>query len=190
MSQIPPPLPTPTLAYATPVEPLANAAWRRAGQLIVPVRSQLPPVCVKCNAPEAKRYTNDVYWHEPWVYVLILPGILIYAIVSLAIRKKATYECGLCTTHARRRLRHILVIWIFVGFGALIAVLGGMAAADVFGRENDQFALLIPGGLFVIVGAGVYAVMALPILRPKKIDDQYAYLTGAHPSFLDQLPEA
>src|SRR5688572_23321251 len=53
--------------------------------------------CVKCNAPTGpERLKRVLYWHHPAVYLLIIPGILFYAIAALIARKKAIVHLPLC----------------------------------------------------------------------------------------------
>lgn len=188
----PPPLPPQPLSYATPVQPMvATAAWRRGDQLITTRTISLPDACVRCNQPGVKRFRKDLYWHEPWIYLLILPGLLIYAICAIALRKKATVECSLCPAHAKKRMTRILITWLIVLAAIGCWVLAAMGMNDAFGRAyRDMSALFIPLGILVVIGAAVYAAIVLPILKPKKIDEQYAYLKGAGPEFLAKFAEA
>ncbi len=59
------------------------------------------------------------------MYLLILIGILFYAIVALIVRKKTEHAAALCPAHVRRRNRFVLGAFaaFFAGlFGARIRV--------------------------------------------------------------------
>ena len=89
------------------------AVWRD-GNAVVAVRDRaFPPRCVKCNAPVQKQemHARSFYWHTPWLYLLILLNILIYAIVAMAVRKKTRHDVALCAQHLRRRRIFIAIGW-------------------------------------------------------------------------------
>lgn len=196
MNQNPPPLPQsepqPVLAYATPMsQPTGLAAWRRGTLLLTSRNVQLPPSCVKCNRPEVKRYRKDVYWHEPLLYLTILAGLLVYLIVALIVRKKATYTCGLCEEHAKARSTHVLVIWLILALGLVGFVVGIAGVAEAFGRNMEHvFGWFIPLGILMMIGSGIYAAITMPLLKPKKVDDHYAHYAGCGDEFLGKFPEA
>ena len=199
MSPTPPPLPPlpqqppqPVLAYASPAsQPTGLAIWRR-GNLLLTVRDiHLPPTCIKCNRPEVKRIRKDVYWHEQWLYLTILAGILVYAILALVLRKKATYSCGLCEEHAQKRRLHVIITWVFVGVGVLALFLGFTGVSGAFGRElEDTLVWFLPLGFLLLVTGALYSVFTLPLLKPKRVDEQYAQYAGCDEAYLRQFPEA
>lgn len=196
MSGMPPPLPQhqpqPVLAYAAPAsQPTGLAIWRRGDQLLTVRDIHLPPTCVKCNRPEAKRIRKDVYWHEQWLYLTILAGVLVYAILALVLRKKATYSCGLCEEHARRRSINILVTWLIVGAGVVSLFLGFTGVSGAWGSHlEDTLVWFIPLGFLLLVVGALYSVFTLPVLKPKRVDEHYAHYVGCDDTFLRQFPEA
>ena len=86
-----PTAPVAVLPYASPAAAggyYPDGAWREGNVLIVRKNVALPPRCVKCGAPaEGPLMKRTYYWHDPILYILILAGILIYAIVALIVRK-------------------------------------------------------------------------------------------------------
>src|SRR5436309_2493776 len=71
--------------------------WRSGPLLVMSQGARLPDRCVKCNAPaNGQRLTRKLYWHSPYLYLLILLNLLIYALVAIFVRKKARVEIGLC----------------------------------------------------------------------------------------------
>ena len=155
----------------------ANGNLFRDGKLLVARDgAPFPDRCVRCNGPaEGYRLKKTFYWHPPGWYVLIFASVLIYAVVAMIIRKKATFELSLCRRHRRRR-----VFLIGVGLGIPVLVLIGWIAtgSDVMG----------PMLLIAVLVGSVAAVVGAQTMTPKKIADGYAHLKGAHPEFLSRLP--
>ncbi len=56
----------------------------RLGDLVVvPIGSDLPPRCIVCNAPaKTPVKKSNLYWHTPWLYLLLLFNLIVYAIVA------------------------------------------------------------------------------------------------------------
>jgi hypothetical protein len=190
VTNLPPPLPVQALPYATPAglaPQNAGGVWRDSMLLVTTATASLPKHCVRCGAPADGAYRQrKFYWHEPLLFLLILAGILIYAIVALIVRKGATIEVGLCAMHQRRRTMGILVGWI-LGIGGFVAMIGGIILAEEM--DLDMLAPIAVLGAFVfwIVGA-IIGTRAARILTPTKIDAQYAWFKHVDPRFLDLLP--
>src|SRR5262245_18463351 len=89
----------------TPNPTVGNiTAWRDNRLMVMVPDAPIPHRCVKCNDPvEEPTKTRKVYWHSPWLYLLLLFNVLIFAIVAAVVRKKATVAAGLCTLHKKRR---------------------------------------------------------------------------------------
>ncbi len=61
--------------------------------------TRLPPVCMRCGAPATTYDVKKFSWHPPWVYLLILGGLLPLIIVSLIVTKRMTVRGPFCDTH-------------------------------------------------------------------------------------------
>ena len=164
--------------------PTGNAAgvWRRRRELVVARHAALPDRCVKCNAAaHGVQLKRKLYWHHPALYLMILfPGLLIYAIVAIIVRKRATLQVGFCAAHRSLRRRDIYIGW-------LVAVLGigcffGAAATDWTGA-------FVGAGFGLLLGAVIWGMIRARVVTAKKIDEQHIYLTGACPEYLAELPE-
>ena len=155
--------------------------WRRQRQLVVALSAALPDRCVKCNCDVAgSRLKRVLYWHHPALYLMILfPGLLIYAIVAMAVRKRAIIMIGLCAEHRSQRARAILIAW-------LLAVLGGCGA--FYGIVNDGMAY-VGAGLLAVLVAMILGLVRGPVVQAKKIDGGHAYISGVCRKYLEQLPE-
>jgi hypothetical protein len=185
------PAPANVLAYANMNAPPASVAgvWRDGALLVAPVIAELPDVCVKCGAnAEGGRWRKKVYWHHPALYLLIFfPGILIYAIVALIVRKSATIGVGLCPRHRARRNRTVLATWL-LGLGAAAGIVGGIAyAGNARGSAADYGVFIVLAGFVLIIAAAIVGSRAR-VLSPKKIDGPWAWYTGAGEDFLRVLP--
>jgi drug/metabolite transporter (DMT)-like permease len=153
--------------------------WRDGNVLVLLPDATLPHRCVKCNEPaEPPTRERKVYWHNPWIYVLVLLNLLIYAVVALIVRKKAVIAPGLCPTHKARRRTGIAVGWVlFLGGLALVFIGFGQGSA------NSGFS-----GLVLLLASALTAVYATRILRPVRIDSSYVRLKGCGSGFLDSMP--
>jgi hypothetical protein len=95
---------------------------RIANLLYVPQNSSLPANCVQCGQPSTTLVKKTFYWHPAWVYILILPGLLIYAIAALAIRKGMKLQVPLCHVHSQaRRTKIWSAAALLVGFLPFLA---------------------------------------------------------------------
>lgn len=154
---------------------------RKGNLLVVQKGAVMPPLCVKCGQPAGEPTRERYTWHTPWLYLLIIIGLLFYAIGYLLMRKKFELDVPVCQTHhddQRRRRRNAL--WVFWGsIGA--AFLSGFVPADYIG-----WWIL---ALFVsILGSAIYFSVVSRLLTPHYIDDHEAHLRGAAEPFLFQLP--
>lgn len=161
--------------YARP----GSACVRDGDAVFVPHGSDLPPRCIRCNAPSAAPIkTRKLYWHTPWLYLLIFVGLLVYAIVALIARKRIDLSPGLCLEHLRARR-----IGIAIGFGAMLAALVGMFVA----LSYEQ------GGLAGVLGVAAFIAMIVTafrarLVRATRIDEYGARVVGFGAPFLAALP--
>lgn len=188
MSTTPPPIPPPTLTYQTPVglQPTAGTAtaWRKGNLLVTPTLAALPDQCVKCGQPgDGRPITKAFYWHPPVLALMIIfPGLLIYAIVALCVRKKATLTFSVCAAHRRKRRNNTLITaaLILAAVGCFLAL--GTTTARAVTPE-----ILLLGGILVFLGGLIYGLATIPVLRPSRIDNQFAQYKGCSPQFLSQF---
>jgi hypothetical protein len=138
--------------------------------LVAPRESMLPPRCVKCGANATERQSIKLFWHNPWWYLLILFHLAVYLIVSLAIRKKAVLEVGLCVRHATRRRRLRLV--------GTIMMLGGVGASFI------AFPLGLLAGIFVLFIGALVFIGGSRLVIARRMDDHFVWLDRVHPSIV------
>jgi hypothetical protein len=146
--------------------------------VIVPTGSDLPARCIVCNAPVLGPIKKKkVYWHNPWLYLLILINVILYAVVGLFVRKSFEVSAGLCEQHAAARKRRIYGL-----LGAFVAALIAWGVLLQAGQET--------GAIFAFVAAILLIIPALFVARTvyaKKITKEYAQLSGCKEPFLASL---
>ena len=183
MAEQPPPVPTPIIPYATPVAaPVpagVEAAWQDGPVLVVRKGVVLPPRCVKCgDVADGSYLKRNLHWHSPLLYFLILfPGLIVYAIVATVVLQKGTVAVHLCANHRRRRTTIIWTSWalLFAGMAALF---------DAAVSENKWLTL---AGVVLLLAAFVVAC-SFPLVRARRIDTHFMWLNGAGAAFLRALP--
>jgi hypothetical protein len=156
------------------------AIWRSGKFLVMRKDASLPSRCVKCDAdaPGAK-LPRKLFWHHPAAYLLILPGLLIYLIVATVIGKRAKVQIALCHKHRERRKRHLVIAW-----GIFLSSIVCFVGAGLL-----ESGWLVGFGVVALLASPIYGLITCPMVTPKKIDDQFVWLNGVSPKFLESLSE-
>lgn len=158
----------------------ASQIWRSGKKLVARKGMVLPERCVKCNAPtEGPGLVRKLFWHSPLVYLLVFLNLLIYLVVALIVRKKATVTIGLCDHHRRLRRNAIITAWSI--FGGSLALFVG---AGFIGNGWLVFA-----GFVALVVSLIYALVFARTVYATRIDKEYVWLGGVGPEYLAGLPE-
>ena len=172
------------VGVAAPSVPAApTAPYRNGNRLVVPKGAPLPGYCVKCGEPVTGEFFKKKFqWHSPWLYLLILIGILIYAIVAMILMKYAEVMVPLCPAHRQRRRNFMIAGWVmFLG-----SVPAGIFVGSLFpGDEGVGWGLLT--GFLLFVGA-IVAASVNTLMRPKEITADSATFGGVCEAFLTRLP--
>lgn len=174
--------------YVTPPQPQAQSTdpfaglWRQGDVLVMHKQAPLPNICIKSNQPATHRLKRSLYWHHPAVYLAILGHLLIYIIIALIVRKSATIFIPLTEEWYRRRQRRMLFSWL-----AILAGVGLIVAAAAVVNQNNTAVFGIIGGIFLMLGAAIYGLIACRLVTPKRMTDDYVWLKGVHPDFLARL---
>jgi hypothetical protein len=154
--------------------------WREGNVLVALPDASMPHRCVKCNEPAVEPTKGrKVYWHHPLLYLLLLLNVLIYAVVAMVVRKKATVAPGLCAEHKKRRGRAITLGWIGFLSGIVLVYVGEASALGFWG------AML---GVLVMLGSIAAGMIFARIVYAKRIDESYVRLKGCGAPFLNSLP--
>jgi hypothetical protein len=156
-----------------------SGVWRDNSKLVVSKDALLPERCVKCNAPApGPKFKKKLSWHHPAIYLLIVTGLLIYLIVAMVLRKSMTVELGLCEEHKEKHRRDVFITW-----GLILLGVAGFILALLVG--DNTFLLL---GILLLLAGIIYAVVAVRMVAPAKIDAQFAWLRGVNKDYLNELP--
>ncbi len=175
------PLALQSLQEGAPVSAISSAtAWAEGKSVVTSNNQTLPARCYKCNcAVEGEPLKRKVYWHPPLYYVLVVISLIIYVIVAIIVRKRATVDVYLCPTHKQKRKTFILIGWggfilafvmFFVGIGTNTGWLTGIS-------------FLV--GL-VAIGTGL---IGGSLAGATRIQGETVWLRGAGKDFLASLPQ-
>jgi hypothetical protein len=146
----------------------------------------VPDLCMKCGAPAEVRKNKTFNWYPPWVYVLILVNLLVFAIVALVLTKKKRVPVSLCAAHRNHWLwRQVVLVAGFVGLVGLI-VLFVIVASNTRPRGGDDYSGWVCGGSVaaLIVWLIAVAVLQTTAIRPTEITDYNITLTNVSKDFV------
>lgn len=170
-----------------------QGVWRDGNQLVMCKDAELPARCVKTNEPTDRTLRRQLYWHPPLLYLMVLclgPGLLIYAIVALIVRKSADIEVGLSPQGFRSRRWGIAIAWFSFFFFGLLGIVGAENLDENGNRLIPVFWLILCFGSIAGWVAGiVVGVVKSRVVSATKITDSYVWLKGIHPDYLASLPQ-
>lgn len=169
--------------YAAPQslgDVIPTSSGRREGKIVViPVGTDLPHRCIKCNAPAVTPIKKrNISWHHPAWYLLFFFNLIIYLIAASIASKRAKVSPGLCNEHKNARGKWLLMGWL--GFFASIAL-----TSVGFSYDYPAFGGL--GVLFILV-AIIVLIVKSRLVYPSKITKDEIYLKGCGENFLASLP--
>ena len=155
---------------------------RRGSLLVVRRGAGLPAICVKCGQPATSEpLTSNYTWHTPWLYLVILLGVLIYVILALIVRKKFELSVPLCQAHREQQQRRKLV-----GLGLFIGPI--VAAIFLSGYIPEGYGVWWALAIVITSLSGAFYFDSAIVLRPAYIGDHEAHFKRAGEPFLSQLP--
>ena len=157
----------------------ASTIWADGKKVVAMDGARFPARCVKCNqATSEPALKRKLYWHHPAFYLLLFLQIIIYVIVAMFVRKRATVEIHLCREHLDRRRNFMIGVWVSLALG-FAGLVGGIA-------ENQGLVILAGVVLFLVaLTLGMFGVRPL---STAKIRDKTVWLGGAGKDFLASLP--
>lgn len=145
--------------------------------MLVPKGCDLPPRCIICNqATDKPAKTRKIYWHTPWLYLLILLHILIYAVAALIVRKKIELSPALCPEHSKKRNRRLFV--------AVVLMITSVVAGVVLLDANSNL-----GAPIIVVGilASLLILIFTRLLVATKMTPEHSLVKGCKEPFLESL---
>lgn len=160
--------------------------FRQGDLLVMDKHATLPDLCVRCNeSAKGYRLRRNLSWHHPLYYILIVfPGLLIYVIVALIVRKTAKIQIGLCPQHRARRRNIIASCWAI----SLLGIIGPILALSFVPIHQDYQGLVVLAGVVCFLFGLIFGAIAAPPVIPSKIDDRFVWLKKVGPEFLDNFP--
>jgi len=163
--------------------PISLGPWNGEGLLIVSHNAVLPRNCVKCGKPTNEPLLKRKFsWHSPWYALLILIGLLPYAIVAMAVSKRMVVEVPLCTGHLERyRALRLAAIILLLACVPMMILSATALPEDYQGMGMFAGFMALLAGLICLIIYGA-------VLRPKYIDENFGYFRNANPGFLSLLP--
>ena len=151
----------------------------------------LPNICMRCGQEATCTKTKNLSWFPPWVSILILAGLLPYAIVATILTKKALLRAPFCDQHKGHWFNRSLLMWgTFFLFG-LLGLGGFIFAANLPRPQNEEvFPFVCVGSLvFFVVWAIIVVVCQQTAIRPKEITDREILLEGVCDTFVQAIAE-
>lgn len=175
------------VGFAQPMPPKPTAfagLWRQGNVLVMHKLAPLPDICLKSNQPATRRLKRNLSWHHPALAITILAGLLVYVVLALILTKRATIHVPLTEEWFERRKRRMLFAW-GVGLVCLAMMVGSIFLVAQTDEPGYLILMLIGflGGLIVLI-AGQAAV---GMVSPNRMTDEYIWLKGVHPDFLNRL---
>jgi len=164
--------------------PISRQVWRENRQFVLAKDTELPDRCVKCNQPaNGWRLKRTLYYHHPAFYLLIIINLLIYAVVAICVRKRATIHVGLCPRHRSARIWTVTGCWLAVVAGIALIAFGLSDSNTTAGPVATSI------GILMILGAIVVGLLKGSTVSAGRIDEAHVWVRGGRRPFLDSLPE-
>ncbi len=149
-------------------------------------RGNFPAVCVCCGQAATTTQSKNMSWFPPWVFVLILAGLLPYAIVASILTKKATVKMPFCEEHKGHWFNRGLLLWGTFFLFAVLAFGAFIFAANLPRPQNeDVLGYVCLGSLvLLVVFLGIVIGVRVTAIRPSEITDHEIQLTGVSDAFV------
>lgn len=163
---------------------MVGGLWRKGNLLVMHKSAQLPDVCVKSGEPAVRRLKRNLQWYHPAINFTLLLALLLYIILVAVLSQRATIYIGLSEKWFQKRRLAIILGWLF-GLGGTAMFFGSFALVETV----DWWGVITLLGLAAFLFGLIYGQYGSRMVHPKKIDEQYIWLKGVHPSVLAKLPE-
>ncbi len=159
--------------------------WRQNKLVIMAQDGELPCRCFKCNDPaEPVRLPRTLYWHPPWLYLIVIFNLLIYAIIAMCVRKTQKIGLPLCARHKAVRNRDLFIAWGGIALSILIPVLMAFTLKD-----STFTGAIIVCCAALLLFCVLYGVIRCRQVTASLITDTHLHLSGSGPAFRASLGE-
>lgn len=106
--------------------------------------------------------------------------------MALILTKRATIQLPLTPEWIARRQRRMILAWAS-GLLCIGLIVGGIAMAA--NLEEPAYLLLVALGIVGGLAALIGGQAAVGLVSPKRMTDDYIWLKGVHPDFLNRLEQ-
>jgi hypothetical protein len=144
-------------------------------------------VCLYCGAPAAVLRYRKFTWCPPWVYALVIPGVIPYVIVAWVLTKRKGLNIPLCAAHQNhflwRQALGILGVLCVVGFLYAAMSLAEVQPETAGGDVAEILFMATP--LLMAVALIVTTLVHKTAIRPVKITDRSITLERVSREFIE-----
>lgn len=148
----------------------------------------VPEVCARHGQPAARRRKTVFRSHTPrWVYILLLFGVLPFAIVAAALQKRVKAPTWpFCADCGRLRTRRLLI-----GIGLVVLAVAAVVAVSALMPPNDSSAgpIVLVFVLLLIAGLGIASTASSAPIASGYVsnDGNTVHVRRAHQRFAEQV---
>jgi hypothetical protein len=148
----------------------------------------VPEVCARHGQPATRRRKTVFRSYTPkWVYILLLFGVLPFAIVAAVLQKRVKAPTWpFCADCGRLRTRRL-----FIGVGLVVLAVVGAVALSALMAPNDSTAgsIVLVFVLLLIAGLGVASTAANGPIASGYVsnDGSTVHVRRAHDRFAEQV---
>jgi hypothetical protein len=160
-----------------------SGLWRQGNMLVMHKLAPLPDICLKSNQPATRRLKRTLHWHHPAIFIALLISPLIYIILALVLQKRAIIHMPMTDEWFARRRTRMLIAWGLALFSILLAVGAGVLAETI----GDATPLIFISALVTGLGGLIFGLVSCRMISPQRITDEYVWINGVHPDFLNRL---
>jgi quinol-cytochrome oxidoreductase complex cytochrome b subunit len=148
-------------------------------------RHGLPMICMRCGAAAVVTKTTKFAWHPPWVFLLVLGGLLPFLIVALILTQRATIDAPLCDRHRGHWTWRAVFTWGGLFTVCAVVWLLIMDVGDANLWEKWYYGWLWVGtGVLFLIWLVITCVLQATSIRPTEIASRRLTLTNVAPEFV------
>lgn len=166
----------------SPLAPDGEIAWADGKTLVLSRHAELPDRCIKTGDEATIRKEVKLSWLPPGKQVMMV--LLVGALLAQIWAIKATVQVPLSAEFNRRRKKKI-----GLGLAALVLGFPVIIVPIVAGVDDAIGVPCVIIGIVMILAGLIVAVAASNLVAATKITDNYIWLKGAKPAYLDGLPK-
>lgn len=156
-----------------------SSVWATGNKVLARDGSLFPPRCIKCNSPDNLKWKiRQLTWAPPYLYVVLLIGVIPALIILMLLQRKAKVQMAVCTVCRKKVRMRALIAWgIF-----LLSVVSIVLAIAL---DKGVIAIAFP---ILFLGAIIYGIIACRYFTVSNIDTKgVVTLKGLCPAFVGAL---